>query len=220
VRPPVVLVHGLTRSTGWWRPTVAALEPDYEVHVVRLPGVPHGDAAEWFGAWLLAEGLAGATVVGHSMGGTVSVLTAAQNPAAVGRLVLIAPAGIVANRSRRSYLIPALRAGSGSIGRLVLASRDVLRFGPIRLLRVASDLLQADIAPVLSSVRAPTLVIWGAEDRLLPPSLGAVFCAEIPDCRLVTLERCAHVPMLEAPNELNAALRSFLQEAPAASSLP
>jgi pimeloyl-ACP methyl ester carboxylesterase len=212
-----VLVHGLTRSTAWWRPTVAALEPDHEVHVVRLPGVPHGDAAEWFGAWLLAEGLAGATVVGHSMGGTVAVLTAAQNPVAVGRLVLIAPAGIFAKRARRSYLLPALRAGSGSMGRLVLASRDVLRFGPIRLLRVASDLLRADIAPVLSSVRAPTLVIWGAEDRLLPPSLGAVFCAEIPDCRLVVLERCAHVPMLEAPDELNAALRSFLQEAPAPS---
>jgi pimeloyl-ACP methyl ester carboxylesterase len=214
-----VLVHGLTRSTGWWRPTVAALEPDYEVHVVRLPGVPHGDAARWFGAWLLAEGLAGATVVGHSMGGTVAVLTAAQNPVAVGRLVLIAPAGIFAKRPRRSYLIPALRAGSGSMGRFVLASRDVLRFGPIRLLRVASELLQADIAPVLGSVRAPTLVIWGAEDRLLSSSLGAAFCAEIPDCRLVVLERCAHVPMLEAPDELNAALRSFLQEAPA-SSLP
>jgi pimeloyl-ACP methyl ester carboxylesterase len=84
--------------------------------------------------------------------------------------------------------------------------------GPLQLWRVASDLLGADIGVALRAVRAPTLVVWGADDRLLPATLGAVFASEIPDARLVILERCAHIPMLEAPEALNGALLRFLDE--------
>ena len=57
---PVVLVHGITASTDWWRPTVAALEPDHDVHVVRLPGFRYREAASWLGEWQEEHGLAGA----------------------------------------------------------------------------------------------------------------------------------------------------------------
>jgi pimeloyl-ACP methyl ester carboxylesterase len=56
------------------------------------------------------------------------------------------------------------------------------------------------------------LILWGARDRLLPPTLGSVFSAEIPDSRLVVLDECGHVPMLEAPDALNAELLRFLEE--------
>ena len=74
--PPVVLVHGITASTDWWRPTVAALEPDHDVHVVRLPGFRYREAASWLGEWQEEHGLNGASVVGHSMGGTVALALA------------------------------------------------------------------------------------------------------------------------------------------------
>jgi pimeloyl-ACP methyl ester carboxylesterase len=208
----VVLVHGLTASAHWWRSTVEALEPDYEVHVIRLPGIPYREAAEWLGDRLIREGSAGATVVGHSMGGTVALLAAAEKPEAVGRLALIAPAGIFSSRRRRSFVVPIVRSLGRSPGRLALAARDAARIGPVRLWRVASDLLASDVSPVLGSVQAPTLVVWGADDRLLPPTLGSVFADEIPDSRLVVLERCGHIPMLERPDGLNAALRAFLEE--------
>jgi pimeloyl-ACP methyl ester carboxylesterase len=211
-RAPVVLVHGLTASVDWWRPVIAALEPEYEVHVVRLPGFRYADAAEWLRDWLAEHELGGASVVGHSMGGTISILAAAQAPDLVGRLALIAPAGVFATRSRRTYVMPLARSVGLGPRRLIRLARDTLRAGPLRLWQVANDLLSADLIETLQAVRAPTLILWGDNDRLLPPTLGAVFEREIPTSRLVVLDRCGHVPMVEAPEQLNAELLRFLEE--------
>lgn len=210
-KPPVVLVHGLTGSTDWWTSTIAALEPRYDVHVAELGGFRYRDAVDRLAQWLEEEGLTGAAVVGHSMGGAVALLLAAERPDAIGRLALIAPAGIFESRARRSFVLPVLRSVGGTAARFTQMLRDVARIGPLQLWRVASDLLGADVGDALRAVRAPTLIVWGANDRLLPPTLGAVFASEIPDSRLVVLERCAHIPMLEAPDALNDALLRFLE---------
>lgn len=210
--PPVVLVHGITASTDWWRSTAADLGRDYDVHVVNLPGFRYAEAARWLGDWLQEHGLEGASVVGHSLGGTVALALAAERPELVGRLALIAPAGIFATQARRSYILPIARSVGRSPRRLPQVVRDAVRVGPLRLWQVGSDLLASDIAETLHRVRTPTLIVWGADDRLLPPTLGAVFEDAIPDSRLVVLDHCGHVPMVEAPDALNAALAGFLGE--------
>jgi pimeloyl-ACP methyl ester carboxylesterase len=208
---PVVLVHGLTASMGWWRPTIAALEPRHDVQVVELPGLPVRDAALRLAAWLEERELRGAALVGHSMGGTIAVLTAAEAPDLVGRLALIAPAGVFRSRSRRSYIVPiaysAVVRAPTQVPRMI---RDALRIGPLRLWRISADLLLTDVVPALRSVRAPTLVLWGANDRVLSPSLSEIFRSEIPDCRLVMLPNCGHVPMVECPDDLHRHLLGFL----------
>jgi 2-hydroxy-6-oxonona-2,4-dienedioate hydrolase len=208
---PVVLVHGMTASTDWWRPTIAALEPHHDVRIVELRGLPVREAAQRLAKWLESEDLHGAALVGHSMGGTVAVETAARAPEAVGRLVLIAPAGIFPSRSRRSYTLPLARStlmrAPTQLPRMV---RDTVRVGPLRLWHMSSDLLRGDITPALRAVRAPSLVVWGANDRLLPPALGEEFRTLIPDCRLVVLPKCGHIPMLECPDALHEHLLGFL----------
>jgi pimeloyl-ACP methyl ester carboxylesterase len=209
-KPPVVLVHGLTASTDWWRGTVAALEDAYDVHVARLPGFRYREAAGWLAGWIEREEIPSAAVVGHSMGGTVALALAAERPDLVARLALIAPAGVFATQSRRSFVFPIARSVGRSPGRLALLVRDAFRVGPIRLWQVGSDLLASDIVDTLHRVQAPTLIVWGADDRLLPPTLGGVFSAEIANSTLVVLDRCGHVPMLEAPHALEEELRRFL----------
>lgn len=208
---PVVLVHGMTASTDWWRPTIAALEPHHDVRLVELRGLPVREAAVRLAEWLESEDLLGAALVGHSMGGTVAIETAAQAPESVGRLALIAPAGIFPSRSRRSYALPLARStlmrAPTQLPRMV---RDTARVGPLRLWHMSSDLLRGDITPALRAVRAPSLVVWGANDRLLPPALGEEFRTLIPDCRLVVLPKCGHIPMLECPDALHEHLLGFL----------
>lgn len=209
---PVVLVHGMTASTDWWRPTIAALESHHDVRIVELRGLPVREAAQRLAEWLDTEGLRGAALVGHSMGGAVVVETAADAPESVGRLALIAPAGIFPSRSRRSYTLPLARStlihARSQLPRMV---RDTIRVGPRRLWHLSSDLLDGDLTPALQAVQAPALVVWGANDRLLPVSLGEQFRNLIPDCRLVVLPKCGHIPMLECPDALHEHLLGFLE---------
>ena len=206
-----MLVHGLTASTAWWEETIAALEPTHDAQVVRLPRLRIREAARWLAERLEDDELRGAAIVGHSSGGTIAVLAAAQAPQAVGRLVLVAPAGIFLSRSRLAYARPLAVQVLRAPRRLPRMIRDSLRVGPIRLPRIAFDLLRVDVAPALPDVRAPTLVVWGADDPLLSPKLGTVFAAQIPDARLVILPDCGHIPMLESPDALHRELLGFLR---------
>jgi pimeloyl-ACP methyl ester carboxylesterase len=206
----VVLVHGLTASTAWWEPTVAALEPRHEVHVVKLPRLRIHEAARWLAERLEKDDLRGAAVVGHSSGGTIAVLAAAQAPEAVGRLVLLAPAGIFQSRSRLAFAVPLATQVLRAPRRLPHMIRDSLRVGPLRLWLIASELLTVDVAPALPEIRAPALVLWGADDPLLSAELGRVFAEQIPDARLVVLPKCGHIPMLERPAEFHRQLLGFL----------
>ena len=60
----------------------------------------------------------------------------------------------------------------------------------------------------LPGVAAPTLVVWGADDGVVPLAHGEAFAAAIPDARLEVIERCGHLPALEQP----AALANLVQK--------
>jgi len=201
-------VHGLSGSADWWRPIVPRLEREREVRLVDLPQrLPLEAAAGW-----LAEQLERRVdLVGHSMGGLIAARLAADRPSLVRRLVLIAPAG-VSPGSRARHVLPLVRALRHTSPRLVpLLARDALRAGPRTLWRAAGEVLEADIRAHLADIVAPTLVLWGGRDALLPPSLGEVVRSEIAGARLVVLERAGHVPMTEASEEVSQALAEFLR---------
>jgi pimeloyl-ACP methyl ester carboxylesterase len=212
VPAPVVLIHGLSGSADWWRHVAARFEPGREVHLVDLPKrLGLEDAAEWLAEQLQGDGLERVDLVGHSTGGLICARVAAARPELVGRLVLIAPAGI-AGGSRTRHVVPLLRALRRSSPKLLpLLARDALQAGPRTLWRAAGEVLEADIRAHLCEIRAPTLLVWGGRDTLLPPALGEVFRSEIADARLVVLERAGHVPMFEAAEELSRELTEFLR---------
>ena len=59
---------------------------------------------------------------------------------------------------------------------------------------------------------APTLLLWGEHDRLVPSRDAADWRDGLPDARLVVLANARHVPMLEAPEELAEAIARFREE--------
>jgi pimeloyl-ACP methyl ester carboxylesterase len=63
---------------------------------------------------------------------------------------------------------------------------------------------------LLKQVQAPTLILWGGEDRLLPPQLGERMAREIPHARLIVFEGLGHVPQEEDPRRTLEAVRRFL----------
>jgi len=69
-----------------------------------------------------------------------------------------------------------------------------------------------DLRPVLRSVRVPTLVVTGAQDRTIAPRWGRWVAATVPGGRFALLPDCGHVPHQERPEELAAIVRPFLEE--------
>ena len=53
----------------------------------------------------------------------------------------------------------------------------------------------------LHRIRIPTLLLWGAADRILSEAYGRAYCAAIPGARFETIERAGHFPHLEQPEE-------------------
>jgi pimeloyl-ACP methyl ester carboxylesterase len=216
---PVVLVHGLAGSSRWWDPVARALATRHRVYLVDLPGFGEWrprrfilrEAPAALARWMAHAGVPAAHVVGHSMGGLVAARLAAAWPERVHRLVLVAPAGVPSGRGMLHHVAPLVAAVSTAPARfLPTLVADAARAGPLTTLRAARDLLADDVRRDLHAIAAPTLVVLGDRDRLVPPALGAVFAHELRDARLLVLEDTGHVPMAERPRELGGAMLEFL----------
>ena len=217
----VVLLHGLAGSSRWWSGNIAALAQGHDVHVLDLPGFgaqrrqrsPLADAPAYVCAWLRERGLGGVHLVGHSLGGAVAARVAARHPDLVERLVLVAPAGTLAHRPlHRHALELALAAVSPGPRFLPRLGADALRAGPGTILRASRELLGDDsLRAELRAIGAPTLLVWGDRDPLVPRSVADVFLNGIRDASLVVIQGAGHVPMVERPKEFNRVLREFLE---------
>jgi len=212
---PLVLVHGLAGSWRWWSPMLQQLGARRRVHVVDLPRLRHPVRAEqmsnWLARWLDAAGLDRVELAGHSLGGLVAAELAATRPEQTRRLVLVAPAGIPCGRSLSGRALPLLRTLYDVRRSLPMLTIDAVRTGPLDVARGIAFVSGRDLRQELSTIRAPTLLVWGERDRLVPLRVAEEWRQAIGDVRLAYLH-CGHVPMLEAPGELAACMLSFLDD--------
>ena len=219
---PIVLVHGLSGSTLWWRRNIPGLAQHYKVYLVDLPGFgaarrKYGrfalkQAADWLLTWMDAIGLKQTHLIGHSMGGYICMEIAVHRPGIVLRLVLVDPAFKALTQSVLGYTLPLLEAVRYLTPRfLPILAYDSLRAGPITLLKATRDLIALDISKDIQHIIEPVLLIWGENDTLVPPSLGHMLRSELPNARLLMLKHAAHVAMFDQPQQFNKAVYAFLR---------
>jgi pimeloyl-ACP methyl ester carboxylesterase len=169
------------------------------------------------------HGLAGVTLVGHSLGSAIVLRLALDAPELVERIVLIGagarlrvlPALLELAREQpetawRQLVALGYAPGHGAMAEAYLDTSTPLAAGALYRDLAACD--GFDVMAVLGAVRQPALVIVGAEDRLTPPKYAAYLAEHLPQATLVTIPDAGHSVMDEAPERVAAALREWLNE--------
>lgn len=219
--PPLLLIHGLSGSGRWWARNVGALAQHFRVYVIDLVGFGASrgrqafvlpDAAMYLARWMQASAMEPAVVVGHSMGGHIAAELAADYPELVERLVLVDPAVLPIPPSYARNILNMLReARQMRFDFVPVLVGDALRAGMITLWKAANELLSTDLRPKLGRIRAPTLVVWGENDALLPLALGRQISQHLRFDELVIMQRAGHNPMWDCPRAFNQVVLEFLR---------
>lgn len=205
---------------------------------------PTGDYSDERGMQVLLAlmdhlGIARASLVGHSMGGRLAFRFAAAHPARVDKLVLVAPDGFaspgfeygkspdmpaVAQLLRCSLPRAVLRRGLepayGDAARLsedtVGRYHDMLLAPGVRgaLLDRLAQLVPTDPTTTLQAVQAPTLLVWGERDAMIPLANAQDFLRTLQRASLVTVPGSGHLPQEEDPAAALPAVKAFLAPQP------
>lgn len=230
---PVLLLHGIMGSMHHWDDVLDGLTPSCRALAPTLP--IFDPAFEYTSVQALAVhvrrfmdalGLERAVVGGNSLGGHVAVRLALASPERVSGLVLTGSSGLVERSFTRR--VP-YRPGPAFVREtmeeifydraLVTPDRvdSVYRtlaepVTGLRALGFARAAKRDNLERRLAEIATPTLVVWGADDRVTPPAVAERVQSRIPDSHLVFLRRCGHAPMIEQPQAFAAILRAWLEE--------
>jgi len=185
-------------------------------------------------------GLERASLAGNSLGGATVAWIAATRPERVERQVLIDAAGFQLTAAERPLLLRLLALPGASLLQRLPVRRAIVRTALRQTFadpsRISDEDLDEYVAPalrpevgeaalvlarhqgpgpdalraLLRRVRAPTLLVWGREDRWIPLAHAERFKSALPGSRLVVLEGVGHMPQEEQPDALLRLLREFL----------
>ncbi|MDQ1482907.1 MAG: hypothetical protein QOF35_983 [Actinomycetota bacterium] len=210
---PLLLINGMTRPIQSWDAFAAQLH-DRTVISFDAPGVGGSPTpvrplsiakfARLAEAVLVAAGFDQADVVGFSHGGAVAQQLAHKSPARVRGLVLASTScGVGATPGRRRDILR-------SLGRPLDGSPWPLP-DPLGLLWQSLAVSSWSSIPFLGAIQAPTLVVCGSRDRVVPPCNSQVLARRIPGATLVMLSGRGHdLQRGDHANELAAVIEKFL----------
>ena len=220
-------------------PLIAALATKYRVVAPLLPGYGQSTGEDELrdmldialhGLDVLdALRLKKPIVVGHSMGGMIAAEMAAIARTEVARLCLLAPAGLWLDEhpitdifSKLPYELPGLLFHDVDAGGRLLAPGGDMNDPEFlkqflvmnaRRLGMAGKILfpipDRGLGQRLHRIRARTLIVWGAEDVLVPPVYGAAFKKAISKSKLVKIAKAGHAVGQEKPAAVLKAIREF-----------
>jgi pimeloyl-ACP methyl ester carboxylesterase len=233
---PVLYLHGAGGFSGWL-PIFEKLAADYQLIVPEHPNFGASadapllrnvsDYAYYYLDFIEALGFPKIHLVGHSLGGWISAELAVRDCSRLASLTLLAPAGV---------RVKGLPPGDNFIWNPQEAVRtlfhdpklaeQILSITPteeqqaeaIRTRYIAARLgweprwYNPSLGKWLHRIKTPTLLMWGDDDKLLPPGWAKAWKEGVPKLRHVKVAQCGHSPHVEQSEAVLKEMRSFLKE--------
>ena len=220
--PHVVIVPGLGLSSRFYLPNIEGLaRHGLRVTVPDLPGfgATHGklfgltipEATAFMIRFANELDIQRAVWIGHSIGCQVALLLAAQHPERTAGIVLTGPTGAGTRRllhQTGALMRVALHEGVRVLGAV---ARDYIRTTPFHYLGYWLKAAQDRPLDHAAKVRAPALIVVGAEDPVPPNEFLAKLRQRIPDCRVERVAGGYHAVPLEKPDEFNRLVGEFVR---------
>jgi pimeloyl-ACP methyl ester carboxylesterase len=236
---PVILIHGNGLSHGQWKYNIEPIARTHKVYALDLPGFGMSDKpgveygisyyVDFLHSFMDSMGISGSAIAGHSFGGAIAAGFAVRYPGHVTGLVLsnatcITPVGTSYNkelfsvmlsmmvRNRKIFCRPMFYSGvaSSMLDDAVLVtdkkeSRKAFFLNCQEIMQYSAGYVDS-----LKTIKAPTLIVWGQNDLLLPPSDAEKYHKLIRGSSVRLIDRCGHMPNVEKYMEFNDAILDFL----------
>ena len=218
---PVVCIHGLGVSARYMLPTAELLAAEHRVIAPDLPGFGASDRpervlsipelADYVADWLLVIGVSRAAFLGNSLGCQVIVDLAVRYPQLVVAAILVGPTVDPSDLSMRGQLWRGWRDLLHEPWSLwPLLMYDYFITGTRRMYRTFRYALADHVETKLPAMQAPTLVVRGSRDTIVPQPWAEEVCRLLPRGRLVVLPNATHAANYSASRELTQLVNEFL----------
>ena len=237
---PVLYLHGAIASKGW-NPFLDLLAREYTVYAPLQPGFEEVEGLETLSDIVDLElyyfdlldelELDQVKVVGHFLGGMVAAEMAALCPHYVSALALAAPAGfwrddapiadvfIMDDHDIRADMwhdplsssaeaaVPEGQSDEEQAQRALERTIDLGAAG-----KFLWPIPDRGLSRRIHRVKAPILLVWGEQDRIVPPVYAEEFSSRLEHATTVILPRCGHLPMLEQPEQFGHKVLDFFRQ--------
>lgn len=241
---PVILLHGWLGSWALWRDTFEILGKEFRTYALDFFGF--GDSFEktldfsvdnfvlLVGEFMDRLGIARAPLIGHSMGGTVSLGVATRFPKKVVKVAVIGSPIVGSSLNvflklsgyeqiahlvytmpliRDLFIMGLTRAGTrrgAAVHRMVKA--DASKVSMESFFQSIGTLRKSDLREQISQLQMPVLGIYGKNDMIVHPRQGKVLTQYAPFAQEAFFEHSGHFPMIDEPERFHQTVRDFLYQ--------
>ena len=230
---PIILLHGLFGALSNWKTVVNEFSKNHRVIIPKIPlteiNVKEANLeslTNFVKRFINKMKLKNFILIGNSLGGHIGLIYTILHPKKVKKLILTGSSGLYENSfggsfpKRGDYNYINDRVNHTFYNPNILSKKyiddvfDTLNDNAkcLNIITIARSAQRNNLAKKLYRITCPTLLVWGLNDTITPPSVAHQFHKLIPRSRLKFIDKCCHAPMMESPAKFNQLIKPFIEE--------
>ena len=230
---PIILLHGLFGALSNWKTVVNEFSKNNRVIIPKIPlteiNVKEANLeslTNFVKRFINKMNLKNFILIGNSLGGHIGLIYTILHPKKVKKLILTGSSGLYENSfggsfpKRGDYNYINDRVNHTFYNPNILSKKyidDVFNTlndnaKCLNIITIARSAQRNNLAKKLYKITCPTLLVWGLNDTITPPSVAHQFHKLIPKSRLKFIDKCCHAPMMESPAKFNQLIKPFIEE--------